>query len=215
MSVHNVFTAAIEAAFNAYLDLDPETAARLESMSGKVIGIEITDLGITFYIFPVQNRLSVLPEYDGEPDAVVVGSSIALARTGLRADSGEVVSSSSVKISGDMELGKEFFDVLTSLEVDWEEQLSHYVGDIPAHQIGNIFRELRAWTRRTRTSLKQNLTEYLQEENRIVPTRLEVEHFLDDVDTFRSDVDRLQAKVDRLTEFMGKDKQSATKPSHD
>ena len=215
MRVHDIFAAGIETAFNAYLDLDPETAAKLGGMSGKVIGIEITDLGIKVYISPVQDRLSVLPKYEGEPDAVVVGSSMELARTGLSSDPSEVLSRSSVRISGDMELGKQFFDVLTSLEVDWEEQLSRYVGDIPAHQIGNIFREFLAWTRRTRTSLKLNLSEYLQEESRIIPTRLEVERFLDDVDAFRSDVDRLQARVDRLTEHLGTRRQPATKPSHD
>ena len=140
---------------------------------------------------------------------------MGLARTGLSAVPGEVLTRSSVKISSDMELGKQFFDVLTSIEVDWEEQLSRYVGDIPAHQIGNIFQELLGWTRRTRTSVKQNLSEYLQEETRIIPTRLEVERFLDDVDAFRSDVDRLEAKVDRLAEHMGTGKQPATKPIHD
>jgi ubiquinone biosynthesis protein UbiJ len=215
LSVHDIFTTGIETAFNAYLDLDPETAAKLGGMSGKVIGIEITDLGITLFFCPVQDRLRVLPKYEGEPEAVVIGSSLALVRPGLSGDPGGLLTKGSVKIRGDMELGKQFFDVLTSIEVDWEEQLSRYVGDISAHQIGNIFRALRAWTQRTQTSLKQNLSEYLQEEARIVPTRLEVESFLDDVDTFRTDVDRLQAKVDRLTEYLDKGKQPTTNPIHD
>jgi ubiquinone biosynthesis protein UbiJ len=215
LSVHDIFAVGIETAFNAYLDLDPETAAKLGGMSGKVIGIEITDLGLTLFISPVQDRLRVLPKYEGEPEAVVIGSSMTLARPGLRGDPSGLLTRGSIKIRGDMELGKQFFDVLTSIEVDWEEQLSRYVGDIFAHQIGNIFRALQAWTQRTQISLKQNLSEYLQEEARIVPTRLEVEGFLDDVDTFRSNVDRLQAKVDRLTEYLDKGKQPATKPIHD
>jgi ubiquinone biosynthesis protein UbiJ len=215
LSVQDIFSAGIETVFNAYLDLDPETAAKLGGMSGKVIGIEITDIDITLFLSPVQDRLRVLPKYEGEPEAVVVGSSRALVRSGLSGESGSFLTQGSVRIRGDMELGKQFFDVLTSLEVDWEEQLSRYVGDISAHQIGSIFRALWAWTQQTHTSVRQNLSEYLQEEARIVPTRVEVESFLDDVDTFRSDVDRLRAKVDRLTEFLGKDKQPATKPIHD
>jgi ubiquinone biosynthesis protein UbiJ len=215
LSVHDIFIAGIETAFNAYLDLDPETATKLGCMSGKVIGIEITDLGFTLFISPVEDKLRVLPKYEGEPEAVVIGSSVALVRPGLGGDPGGLLTKGSVKIRGDMELGKQFFDVLTSIEVDWEEQLSRYVGDISAHQIGNIFRALWVWTRRTQISIKQNFSEYLQEEARIVPTRLEVESFLDDVDTFRSDVDRLQAKLDRLTEYLGQGKQPAKKPIHD
>ena len=44
-----------------------------------------------------------------------------------------------------------------------------------------------------------DLTEYLQEEARVVPTRMGLEAFMDDIDTLRSDVDRLAARVDRLS----------------
>ena len=37
-----------------------------------------------------------------------------------------------------------------------------------------------------------------QEEARLLPTRSEVDHFLDDVDQLRSDLDRLNARIERL-----------------
>ena len=46
--------------------------------------------------------------------------------------------------------------------------------------------------------MEQNITEYLQEESRALPSRYEVESFRSKVDTLRDDVDRLAARIQRL-----------------
>ena len=43
-----------------------------------------------------------------------------------------------------------------------------------------------------------NVVEFLQEEGRDVPTRVEVEEFLEGVDHLRDDADRLEARLTRL-----------------
>ena len=43
-----------------------------------------------------------------------------------------------------------------------------------------------------------NVTEYLQEETRNLPTRIETNHFFSAVDNVRTDSDRLEARVQRL-----------------
>jgi ubiquinone biosynthesis protein UbiJ len=42
------------------------------------------------------------------------------------------------------------------------------------------------------------VAEYLQEEGRDVPTRVEVDEFLEDVDRLRDDTERLEARLSRL-----------------
>ena len=49
-----------------------------------------------------------------------------------------------------------------------------------------------------RDSLATSAAEYLQEEGRDVPVRLEVEEFLQDVDRLRDDVERLEARIVRM-----------------
>jgi ubiquinone biosynthesis protein UbiJ len=46
--------------------------------------------------------------------------------------------------------------------------------------------------------LTTNVVEFLQEEGRDVPTRVEVEEFLEGVDRLRDDAERLEAKLARL-----------------
>ena len=105
---------------------------------------------------------------------------------------------SEIQVEGDTDLGQAFNELLSSVDIDWEELLSRAVGDIAAHQIGNTLRGARRWAQRAGKSLSLDTTEYLQEEAGHLPTRVEVDRFLDDIDTYRSDVDRLEARIQRL-----------------
>jgi ubiquinone biosynthesis accessory factor UbiJ len=107
--------------------------------------------------------------------------------------------SGEVEISGDTALAQDFSAALARLNVDWEEQLAQVIGDPFARQVGNRVREAEHWSRRTSASMTANLTEYLQEERRLLPTRYEVEAFLNQVDTVRDDVERLAARIEQLT----------------
>lgn len=193
-----VALAALETALNAYLRLDPGTLRRLAQLSGKVIAVELRGVGLTLFMLPAPERLQVLGHYEGEPDARLCGSPLALLRMGLSADASAALFAGEVTISGDVELGQAFKAALDAMEVDWEEHLSHLVGDVLAHQFGNLARSLTGWARRSTTLLEQNLGEYLQEEHRSLPHALEMEAFLAEVDELRNNVERLEARVQRL-----------------
>jgi len=82
--------------------------------------------------------------------------------------------------------------------IDWEEVLAQNIGDIPAHQAGRLLRGSLDWIMSTRGKLREDIGEYLQEEVRLLPSRNEIEAFMDDVSKTRSDVDRLEARIQRL-----------------
>jgi len=69
---------------------------------------------------------------------------------------------------------------------------------VAARQAGKLFRGLREWGMDSADRLSRTLAEYLQEESRDLPTRHEVEAFLDEVDTVAGDVARLEARLRRL-----------------
>ena len=59
------------------------------------------------------------------------------------------------------------------------------------------------WGRQSADNLSLDLKEYLQEEARLLPSRYEIEEFLDQADTLRDDVERLAARVERLSRRSG------------
>jgi len=104
-----------------------------------------------------------------------------------------------VHIEGDAEVAWAFSDLFKHARPDLEEELSRLVGDVAAHQIGNAARSVFDFGRRASNTFAQNLTEYLQEESRDVPSRTEADEFIVGVDRLRDDVERLEARV-RLLE---------------
>jgi ubiquinone biosynthesis protein UbiJ len=197
VSVPALVLAGLEITLNRYLSLDPETLSRLAGMTGKLIAVELRGVGITLYMAPHSGGIQLLREFDGSADAVISGTPLALARVGIGEERG-LLFAGEVEIRGDVTLGQRFESVLRELDIDWEEQLSHLVGDAAAHQVGNLVRDALQWGAKSADTFGRDLTEYLQEESRQLPQRDEVNKFLAAVDVLRNDVERLDARVKRL-----------------
>jgi ubiquinone biosynthesis protein UbiJ len=202
LQIPDPIVAGLEQGINRYLALDPEGAERLASLNGRVICIEVAGFGTRLYLIPSGKEIQVFGDYAGEPDCVLSGTPLALARIGLAERKADRLFSGEVRISGDTHLAQQFGGVLAGIAVDWEEQLSRVTGDPIAHQAGSAMRAVRRWGRRSVDTLAQDTKEYLQEEGRLVPTRYEIQLFLDAVDTLRDDIERLAARVERLTKRM-------------
>ena len=193
-------TAALEAALDRYLSLDPEIAARLTPLNGKVLEVELRGLDLHFYLLPAGHRIQVQGHYESTPDASLRGAPLSLARVALSEQGRRSLFSGAVQLEGDTELGQQLQDIINAVDIDWEEQLARLTGDVVAHQAGNAARGAQQWAARTRDSLTLDLADYLHEESRQVPARGEVERFVAEVDTLRSDIERLAARVKRLQE---------------
>jgi ubiquinone biosynthesis protein UbiJ len=189
--------AGLEVSLNRYLALDPEILSRLEGLTGKVIDVELRGLGVTLHMAPHSGGIQLLRDYTGNADAVISGTPLSLARVGLGEERG-LVFAGEVEIRGDVTVGQRFEAVLREIDIDWEEQLSHLVGDVAAHQVGNLVRDTLSWGAKSMETLGRDIAEYLQEESRQLPQQDEVEKFLAAVDVLRNDVERLDARVKRL-----------------
>ena len=198
IALPTAIAAAMEAAINRVLQLDPESLARIQALQGKVVAIELIGPNVSFYLIPDDRGLNVFSHFEGDADAVLRGTPLSMARMGLTEHASDVLLSGDVEISGNVELGQHLREILDGLDMDWEEHLSHLTGDIVAHKAGDLLRGVIAWGRKTVDILSQDAGEYLQEESRELPTRGEVEDFLSQVDVLRTDVDRAAAQVTRL-----------------
>lgn len=195
-------TATLEAAVNTWLQLDKQThgsaLARLQVLQGKLICLHISNLDMHLYFLPTSDSVHVTTTYANEPDVTIHGSALALMRLSTAEDTGKAMLENGIRLEGDMGLGNHFSQVLREIDVDWEELLSRSVGDILAHQMGQLTRNTRGWLEDTAHAMRLNTQEYLQEESRILPADAELHQYLDAVDTLRMDTDRLEARMKRL-----------------
>ena len=188
----------LEAVINRYLRLDPAIGPRLATLSGRCIGIELRGLDLTLYVFPDEHGIQLRDRVDDEPDTVLRGTPLGMARLGLGGNTEKTLFSGDVLIEGDVETGQAFKAILDGLDIDWEEQLSRLTGDVVAHQLGNVARRGHRAFRLGLGTLEKDIGEYLQEELRVLPTRIETENFSADVTRISMDADRLSARLKRL-----------------
>ena len=191
-------TAAMQTAVNQVLELDQNAKSQLQSLAGKVLAIEFSDLPLKLYFIPTDDDLQIFSQYDGTVDTCLRGSSVQLLSMGASNRPGENLFKGEVSIEGDIDLGQRFQDILRNLDIDWEERLSYLVGDVAAHKLGNVARGFLQWGQQTVQSLQDNMGEYLKYETNSLAARFEVDQFQHEVDTLRDDVERLQARVQRL-----------------
>ncbi|MFB1487479.1 MULTISPECIES: SCP2 domain-containing protein [unclassified Thiocapsa] len=198
IQIPDAVLAVVEQALNGYIALDPEGAAAFAALEGRIIAIELKGFGTRVTIIPSDRRLQLFGAYDAEPDCLIRGTPLALARMGMAERKETQIIQGEVEILGDTSLAQAFNRAIAGLDVDWEEQLARLIGDPFAHQVGNQARAAAQWARKTSESLTADLQEYLQEEARLTPTRYEVEAYLAQVDILRDDVARAEARIERL-----------------
>jgi len=169
----STLAAALETALEFYLKQDPVALQQCENLEGKVIALDITGLNLSLYFVPGAEGILVAGHYEGEPDTRLRGSPFGFARLtlGPREDA---LFKGAVEIQGDTEIGQQFQDILSAVDWDWEEQLSQFTGDVIAHQVGSLARKTAKFANSSRNTLQRDISEYLQEEARLLPSRLAI-----------------------------------------
>jgi len=100
-----------------------------------------------------------------------------------------------LQIRGDAEIANLYRDLFAAARPDLEEELSRWVGDLPARRLSLLAKSVRTWARRARRTAGENIAEYLQEEGRDLITKTELEEFLRGVDAVRDRIDRIEARL--------------------
>lgn len=166
-------------------------------LSGSVAAIRIRNTSLAMYFTFTDDRVELTTHSDAEPDIAITGSLITLARVAGGADE-QAIREGSLELVGDAHKAQAFQKLLGYVKPDFEEELSGVIGDSAAHGLGNFVRGVRTWAAQARTTMGDNIREYLQEESRDVPSRYEVDRFALEVGKLRDDVDRIAARIDRL-----------------
>lgn len=189
----------LQQALNYYLALDPETKYRLQQLQGKVVAIELLGLAFTFKIKFTDTAIELSRDHSLPVDTFIKGTPLSLLHMTLAQQDRKRFFAEEVMIEGDLELGQQVIDFLDNIEIDWEEIFSHWLGDVPVHQLGRLVRNLKNFSQRVRETVRQNIDEYVHEEVNLFPPPEALEDFFQEVDALRMDVDRLEARLNKMT----------------
>lgn len=195
-----MITRVLEATGNHLLEFDPGTHQKLSQLQGKVFKLEVLVVHRELYFLPTHEGIQIKRQWSGHVDIILRGSPLAFAQFGLKQKGvdNQVFLDKRVTIEGDVELAQDLQKIIRELDIDFEELLARYVGDIAAHEIGRSTRALREWAKEAANSVRLDIQEYMVEESRILAPQWRVTKFNERADTLRADVERLDQRVQRI-----------------
>jgi len=169
-------------------------AAIAAELDGRTLALHLDGLGLTVRLAVADGRIALSTGGDDPADVAISGSPLALLRL-LATDPQALFRDGELRLTGSTELASTFRDLLRFAAPDLEDEISRVVGDPAAHQFGQAAREMQAFAGRALEAFGRSVGEYLTEERRSLPSRLEVEEFTTAVDELSAAVDRAEARL--------------------
>ncbi|PKO52969.1 MAG: hypothetical protein CVU27_02705 [Betaproteobacteria bacterium HGW-Betaproteobacteria-20] len=168
--------------------------AMLQPFAGKSVQFNVAFISNSLVILENGN-LAIAGEVN-TADAIVTISPGLLLRLIAKDEAAKM----QISIEGDTHLAAELAKVLANVRWDYEDDLSNFIGDIPASKLGNFGRHTVKTVKETSVNLAEMLSEYWQEEKPLIAKKRHVEEFNKQVDTLRADVARFEKKITRLSQ---------------
>ncbi len=175
------------------------TAARdlLAELEGSSLAVEVAGLGIQCVLAARGDAIIVAETVAEPPSARLRAAPLDLLKLMRSAGPGGM-RATHAEVTGDLHVAETFATLLKLARPDLEEELSHWVGDVAARELGLAAAGAVAWLERAGAALEMNAAEFLQDERRALPAALEAQAFYADVERLRDDVERAAARLKQL-----------------
>ncbi|MEZ2876510.1 SCP2 domain-containing protein [Pseudomonas lundensis] len=191
--------ASVESGVNRILRLDSTALARMRPLTGKVIAVECASPALHLFILPSDEGLLLAAQWAADADCTLRAPASSLLHLALSKDKTAVLHGPQVDLEGDSHVLMELAAILQDLELDWEFELSRWIGPVATALIAGHVRSRANWYQHGFASLNQNLAEYLSEEARTLVGEREAQARFAELDQLKLDLDRLEARVERLS----------------
>ena len=183
-----------EKVLNRHIAASSRARGLLAELDGRSMELRFVATPFRIRLSATADGVSIRPASDETSDAVIEGTPLTFLRLAT-GDAAKSIRAGGTEVRGDAEIAEGFRKLLAAARPDFEEELSRVTGDVAAHYLAGFARDSLDFGRRARDTFARNTAEYLTEESRDLPVRIEVEEFLADVDRLRESVDRLEARI--------------------
>ncbi|CRM27821.1 Putative lipid carrier protein [Pseudomonas sp. 37 R 15] len=191
--------ASVEHGLNRVLRLDSTALARLAHLTGKVIAVDCRNPALQLFILPSDEGLLLATQWAAEADCTLRAPAASLLHLALSRNKTAILHSPEVALEGDSAVLMDLAAVLQDLELDWEYELSRWIGPVATQLLSGHLRSRSRWYQQGFASLNQNLAEYLSEESRTLVGQREAQARFRELDKAKIDLERLEARFERLS----------------
>jgi ubiquinone biosynthesis protein UbiJ len=202
MPFPQLVTSGIETVINKLLNLDSDSQNRLQKLSGRTLQVSVTELPwplLFSFSDQVDVRVVILSStnesVDPTPDCLIELDLETLPKLQDSSQLTQLIQQKKLNLIGDIYVAQTFSTLIKDLDIDWEEQLSKYTGDVVAHQTFTSAKNLFERAKQTLNQKAEKVSRNLRQSNSIAVTQNEVILYCEDVSDLRSSTERLAARI--------------------
>lgn len=192
---------AIEKAINVALQQDTPSQEKLSKLAGQHIFLHVEDFSLILQVHILEQGVMLsLPksldeiELDSRKDTLVQGPSSGYRKL----LEGDGFFDGDLRIQGNAQALMTLHKVMENFELDWEGMLADHIGDLAAASLARLLRLQWSWSKETSTKMRLQLVQYLQTNSQLLPSKVEFEYFVDEIERFGTQLDRTEARLNIL-----------------
>jgi ubiquinone biosynthesis accessory factor UbiJ len=194
IKMNAILLAQLNKAINAYLHSDPRSKQKLLALEHKVLNLCLLPTSMVLHCVFTKEEIIVQMNAQLAADTTISATPLQLLRLLLDKHNPQRFFSQEIHIQGDTELGQKALALLEEIEIDWEDYLSRFIGDVPVYYLGRFLEQVKTSIATVHHKFTNDLSEFVQEEAAWLPSKQALEDFFKDVDQLRMAVDRAEAK---------------------
>jgi ubiquinone biosynthesis accessory factor UbiJ len=198
MPLTNLLCGLLETGVNQLHQLDSSAVIKRKQLNGIIIAASLKELNIPLYFAISNQQIDVLNKFEGQPDCSIRVSLSALNKLQNNHQLTHLIKSGQLEVEGDIQLVQQFAKLLTDMQIDWEEHLSHKVGDVIAHKLCYGAKKWQQGALSQLNKIEKQTALYVTEEIKMAPNGLEVAYFCEQVKTLDMQTEKLNKLMEKL-----------------
>ncbi|MDX1676357.1 SCP2 domain-containing protein [Arsukibacterium sp.] len=191
--------ASAERLCQSVISMDSEATERLKKLQGKQLAFTLRELKLRLVLTAGTDRL-LFNRHNEAVDCDIRTDLASLRQLRDASQLTRLIKADALQIEGDIQVAQQYSYFLQSLNPDWQEALSGYVGDAMAHKIALSIQQLQCYLQQKSRLIEQSMTMLAQDELLLTPSSLEMQQFSQDVSELSARVSRLTASLPDVEE---------------
>ena len=129
-----------------------------EGLDNKIIGLSVDEFNLKLLFMFTNSRVFVMEMRDQQNvDVDIKLNKTAFLSLFKGASFEELIESDEIDINGSIKTAQQLADLIALASIDVEELVSHYTGDIIAHQLGKSIKLVKGKTNNDKVSIVETL----------------------------------------------------------
>ncbi len=180
---------------NYALSLDPHTQNALIELQNRCIALHVLSLEKTIYLHIDVQHIFLSVRAPKAVDVTITASGKSLWHLSQKT----ATPNQEVQMQGNMHVAQKLSHILHGFQPDWEEALTHTLGDVAGHALAQTMRHAHEYVKQTAAYILKQGAAYVVDEDPMVAAKPSIEQFINEVDKVRTQCDRLLVRM-RLCE---------------